>query len=100
MNAERPTRMFLKPGEIVIMVEHPVVVMTILGSCVSITMFCKRLKAGAICHALLPGNGSAGRAGYHVDASIKIMLTKIYNYGIQPPELEVKLFGGADTVVV
>ena len=48
-------KVFLKPGEIYVGRE-PAEVSTILGSCISVTMFSEGLKLGAICHALLPGD--------------------------------------------
>jgi chemotaxis protein CheD len=44
---------FLKPGALYIS-EKPAIVSTILGSCIAVTIFNKRLKVGGICHALLP----------------------------------------------
>jgi len=44
---------YLKPGEMYI-TEKPALVSTVLGSCVSVTMFNPRLQIGAICHGLLP----------------------------------------------
>ncbi|MBI5846607.1 MAG: chemotaxis protein CheD [Nitrospirae bacterium] len=93
---------YLKPGELYI-TDSPTVVTTVLGSCVSVTMFCPRLKIGAICHGLLPNckddkpcDNSCGNAFRYVDCSIRLMLGKIRGYGIGDHEMEVKLFGGAD----
>ena len=51
----------LKPGELLICRE-PHEVTTVLGSCVSITMFNARLGLAAICHAMLPSPGPQVRA--------------------------------------
>ena len=51
-------KVFLKPANIYAG-KAPAEVATILGSCVSITMFSERLRFGAICHALLPSRPDA-----------------------------------------
>jgi chemotaxis protein CheD len=45
-------KVFLKPGELYLG-KRPVVISTILDSCLSITMFNARLGVGGICDALL-----------------------------------------------
>ena len=90
-------KIFLKPGEIYI-AEKPAEVSTILGSCISVTMFSRRAKVGAICHALLPsGHPSAAPEGFrYVDTSILYMLGMLEKRGIRGSELEISLLGGSD----
>ena len=97
-------KVYLKPGELYIG-EGPTRVITVLGSCVSVTMFSKRLSIGAICHGAMPH--CRKRRGCHevceeafkfVDCSIHYMLGKMRGYGCADSEFEVKLFGGADTL--
>lgn len=93
----------LKAGEIYI-AEKPTLVATVLGSCISVTMFNNRFKIGAICHGALPVYNK-NRYGIrennnepfkYVDFSISHMVSQLANYGIKTCEIEVKLFGGAD----
>ena len=93
---------YLKPGEIYI-AERPTMVSTVLGSCVSVIMFSRRFRVGAISHGMLPLcrsiNACAGqcREGFkYVDCSIRHMMERLNIYGIRSGEIEVKLFGGAD----
>ena len=90
-------KVFLKPGDIYVG-KAPAEVSTVLGSCVSITMFSERLKLGAICHALLPsGHTSRDRDKFHyVDSSILSMLSMFEKMGVKSGELEIKLLGGGD----
>ena len=90
-------KVFLKPGEVYIG-EKPAEVSTILGSCVSVTMFSRRVKVGAICHALLPcGAASDAPDGFrYVDISILYMLRMFEKMGIRSRELEIRLLGGSD----
>jgi len=93
---------YLKPGEIFIS-DKPTIVKTVLGSCISLTMFNSRLRVGAICHGMLPdcnemnGPNCACIEGYrYVDCSIRNMLEEMHSLGILNEEIEVKIFGGAD----
>lgn len=87
----------LKPGELYA-TERPVLVTTVLGSCISVTMFCRTRRAGAICHALLPSSAGRddGNEFRYVDTSISAMLRRFSAWGIGQWELEIKVFGGSD----
>ena len=88
---------YLRPGEAYIEDRH-VLVSTILGSCVSVTMF-HRSQRGRICHAVLPSNPDplAHDAFRYVDSSIEYMLDSLLSEGVSRGEIEVKIFGGANT---
>jgi chemotaxis protein CheD len=97
-------KVYLKPGELYIG-EQPTKVITVLGSCVSVTVFSRRLRIGAICHGAMPH--CRKRRGCHevceeafkyVDCSLHYMLAKLRSYGVADCDIEVKLFGGADTL--
>jgi len=94
--------LFLKPGELMVR-DEPMIVTTLLGSCVAVTMFCPRLHLGAICHALLPAcreetpcRQGHGRTGKYVECAIRIMLEKFQAHGVARSEIDAKLFGGSD----
>ena len=79
----------------------PTLVQTVLGSCVSVTMYCAKYRWGGIFHALLPrigdfsgsrGNGDQYR---YVDSSIWSLLREFAKSGISAKSLECKVFGGA-----
>ncbi|MBA4373160.1 MAG: chemotaxis protein CheD [Thermodesulfovibrio sp.] len=93
---------YLKPGEFAISGE-PSVITTVLGSCISVTMFNPRLKIGAICHGLLPQckdegpcDNACGNGFKYVDCSIRLMLEEFRKKGVGAAEIETKLFGGSD----
>ena len=93
---------YLKPGEFHFG-ENPAVVSTILGSCVSVTMFHPGSGTGAICHGLLPRcggnnpcNGTCLEGFKYVDCSIKRMIKKFDALGINRVDIQVKIFGGSD----
>ncbi len=97
-------QVYLKPGELYVG-EKPTKVITVLGSCVSVTLFSKRLRMGAICHGALPHCRKKKRchelcehAFKYVDCSMHYMLGRLRGCGALDSEIEVKLFGGADTL--
>lgn len=93
-------KVFLKPGE-VFMSREPAIVSTILGSCLAITVFSKRLKAGGICHALLPESQSPRdkeQLGRFVDSAFKYILRRLETMGVEKNEMQVKIFGGGDVL--
>ena len=111
------TLVYLKPGEMHLTAE-PTLVTTVLGSCVSVTMYNPRLGIGAICHIMLPkckckencsddcmqclrdaGNGchrECDDSFRYADCSIPSMLKTFKECVVGPEELEVKMFGGSD----
>ena len=95
---------YLHPGELCIS-EGPSRVVTVLGSCVSVTMFNPRLKIGAICHTTLPNCRSKVKceticveAFKYMDCAFKYMIKNFRERGIMNEEIEIKIFGGADTL--
>jgi chemotaxis protein CheD len=94
----------LQPGELLV-TETPQWVITLLGSCLSVTMFNARFHLAAICHAMLsrprrtvpPCSSPAQRFRYLSDA-IPAMARRFSQLGMQPHEVEVKLFGGGDII--
>jgi chemotaxis protein CheD len=94
--------LFLKPGEMVLR-EEPMIVTTLLGSCVAVTMYSPRLRLGAICHAVLPScrkelpcNYGHPESGKYVECAIRRMLDGFQAHGVVRSEIEAKLFGGSD----
>ncbi|MBF0175657.1 MAG: chemotaxis protein CheD [Magnetococcales bacterium] len=84
----------------------PVVVDTILGSCVALTLYHPATRTGAICHGVQPGHdhpaskivthGSQDPCFRFVNCAIRHMLEHFDRRGIPRRELATKLFGGAD----
>jgi chemotaxis protein CheD len=96
----------LQPGELHL-ARGPAVLQTILGSCVGVTFWSRRLGAGALCHGVLPYCPGGCRATYdfaearrYVDFSIRHLARQFDGLGAQRSEVEVKVFGGADVLPV
>ena len=96
---------YLQPGEVYYS-ERPTLVMTVLGSCISVTMFNLRLGFGGICHVLLPKcrtetcAGVCDEAYRYMDCAIKGMIGQFAGKGSDPGQIEVKIFGGSDILMV
>ncbi len=92
----------LGPGE-AHLTDRAELVVTVLGSCISVTMFNRRRSMAGICHSLLPECGRRGRCrgecgeGFrYVACSVRQMVLVFDGHGIPRGEIEVKCFGGAD----
>jgi chemotaxis protein CheD len=93
---------YLKSAEMLFL-EEPATVLTVLGSCLSVTMLHRQSGLCAICHGLLPerrgctGCGDeCGEVARYVRCSIRKMVRQFSRKGVSPGEIEVKVFGGAD----
>jgi chemotaxis protein CheD len=93
---------YLKPGEVCFS-KSPVKIITILGSCISIVMYSRSSRVGAICHAVMPSRGAADMtrqrirdAFQYVDSSMEWMLSQFEGAGIKRDAIEVKMFGGSE----
>jgi chemotaxis protein CheD len=94
---------YLKPGELIFSGE-PAVIVTVLGSCLSVTMFSRRRALGGICHGLLPKCGQQKKGCHgeclegfkYVDCSIRRMVQLFDRHKVKRSDIEVKCFGGAD----
>lgn len=70
---------------------------TLLGSCVSITLWHPRLRIGGMCHYMLHSRGTRRTAlpnGKYADEAVEMFLKEVRNAGTRPEDYEVKLFGG------
>jgi chemotaxis protein CheD len=90
------SNVFLKPGEVIIS-RNPILVSTILGSCIAVTMFSPSKKIGAICHAMYPGNPTDDINVHYADSAIFFIYNKMTEYAGKA-DLIVKLFGGARVI--
>ena len=93
-NGEPLPKIYLKPGELLV-AEDPVKVLTVLGSCISVTMYAARTGVSAICHAMLPTDSGSDNFKF-VDSSLQHMLEYFKQHRITRGEIQVKLFGPAD----
>ena len=95
--ARNTIEIFLQPGEFWFG-DRDTRIRTLLGSCVSITMWHPRLRIGGMCHFMLPERGSRARAdgldGRYAGDAIELFLRELRAAHTRPQDYQVKLFGG------
>jgi chemotaxis protein CheD len=107
LKADAPLpEIYVQPGESHL-VKEPAILCTLLGSCVGIAFLIPRLGIGALCHPMLPScpakppaNGSRTAGRRYVDFAINDLAMQFEALGARRDEVQVKLFGGADVLVV
>jgi len=70
---------------------------TLLGSCVSITLWHPQLRVGAMSHFVLPGaspHPELGLNGRYGDDALALMLQDLQRLGAAAGDCQAKLFGG------
>jgi chemotaxis protein CheD len=97
---------FLKPGEYVVAgAGHRF--RTVLGSCISMTLWSPHRRVGAMSHFLLPTRGRQdadtarglalrGLDGRYGDEALHLMLHELDRLDVRPAQCEAKIFGGGD----
>ena len=89
---------FLQPGEFYFG-DEGTRIRTLLGSCVSITLWHPKRRIGGMCHYMLPSRGARREPtpdGHYADEVMALFLQEIRMAKTRPEEYEVKLFGGGD----
>lgn len=87
---------FLRPGEYFVG-DASFRIRTLLGSCVSITLWHSQRRIGAMSHFLLAqrGRGRAGPLdGRYGEEALALMLEELAQQGIAAAECQAKIFGG------
>lgn len=75
-----------------------------LSSCVAITLYCPGKKAAAMVHIALPNHLSGtdekhAAPGYYADTAVPFLIGKMTReFGCSLASIEIKLFGGSDSV--
>jgi chemotaxis protein CheD len=89
-------RVFLSPGDVICTAE-PALITTVLGSCVSVTLWDKDRRIGGLNHFVLPKGGATSR--YGATAMLEL-LEGVLSLGAHLRNLEAKVFGGAAVLPV
>ena len=93
---------FLQPGELYFG-DQNTRIRTLLGSCISITLWHPRLMIGGMCHYMLPTRNRKSNVtldGRYGDEALELFMKEIQAVGTRPGEYEVKLFGGSNMFTV
>lgn len=100
------SEVYLQPGESYL-ARKPAILRTILGSCVGVSFWSARLGIGALCHSQLPRcptnstvRPSLAMGRRYVDFAILDLARQFDELGALRSEVQVKMFGGADVLLV
>ncbi|GAM09809.1 putative chemoreceptor glutamine deamidase CheD [Geobacter sp. OR-1] len=94
----KPLRHFLLPATIFASREEYLVT-TVLGSCVALCLWDKRLMAGGINHFMLPAwTGEGESSAKYGDIAIERLLGMLADLGCRKENLVAKIFGGSSMI--
>jgi chemotaxis protein CheD len=85
---------FLNPGEL-IFAKHPILIKTVLGSCVAVVVYDKKNGYGGMCHYLLPESEDKVRSTKYGNVAVATLINKFINAGSVKNDLEASVVGGA-----
>jgi chemotaxis protein CheD len=90
---------FLQPGDLFV-ANADFQIRTILGSCVSITLWHPMARMGGMSHFLLPTRGAAAMGqepdGRYGDEALLQMIHELQQAGVAPTACQAKIFGGGN----
>jgi len=93
-----PTRTILPGG--LLCEREPQLLGTILGSCVAVCLFDRRLRFGGMCHFILPNCPSNGEDSLRFgDTAVRALVRRMRDLGSDSRTVEAKLFGGANVLL-
>lgn len=94
LQRRRPTDIVLQPGEYVVG-EAGQRIRTVLGSCVSMTLWCGERRIGAMSHYMLAYRTAHDEcSGRYGEDALALMLAELARRGIDRMRCEAKVFGG------
>ncbi len=88
------TKYYLKPGWVYASAD-PVLIETVLGSCVSVFLFDQRLKCGGANHIVYPQAPPAQPSTKYGDVAMKVLFQCLRELGSRHEDLTARILGGA-----
>ncbi len=85
---------YLKPGWVYAS-QNPVVIETVLGSCVSVFLFDERLRCGAANHIIYPHSPPDQPTTKYGDVAMRVLFHVMRDFGSHTADLTARLVGGA-----
>lgn len=85
---------FINPGELIFS-KKPVIIRTVLGSCVGVVLYDKVKKFGGLVHYLLPESQDRQITTKYGDVALPTLINKFLNSGSNLSDLEAHVIGGA-----
>lgn len=85
------------PGEYFVSSED-LVIMTVLGSCISACIWDGRARAGGMNHFMLPDGDSADGFGRYGSYAMELLINEMLKKGARRESMQAKVFGGAQVM--
>lgn len=82
------------PGEYFVSAED-LVIMTVLGSCISACIWDGRVRAGGMNHFMLPDGDSVDGFGRYGSYAMELLINELLKKGARRESMQAKVFGGA-----
>jgi len=90
-------KIFILPGEVAVS-RQPATISTLLGSCVSICLYSRELKAGGMNHFMLPTGENENMKGKYGDYATGKLVEMMRRLGSNSENLEARIYGGGSVV--
>jgi chemotaxis protein CheD len=87
-------QIFLTPGTLYCS-DEPIVVATVLGSCVAVCLIDRQTRAAGMNHYVLPDSAGKANSLRHGDVALARLAEKMDALGCRAADLQAKVFGGA-----
>jgi chemotaxis protein CheD len=85
------------PGEYFVASED-LMIMTVLGSCISACIWDTRARAGGMNHFMLPDGDSADGGGRYGSYAMELLINQMLKLGARRETMQAKVFGGAQVM--
>ena len=85
------------PGEYFVSSED-LVIMTVLGSCISACIWDGKVRAGGMNHFMLPDGDSADGFGRYGSYAMELLINEMLKKGARRESMQAKVFGGAQVM--
>ncbi len=85
------------PGEYFVSVED-MMIMTVLGSCISACIWDSRARAGGMNHFMLPEGDSSEGGGRYGSYAMELLINQLLKVGARRESMQAKVFGGAQVM--
>jgi chemotaxis protein CheD len=85
------------PGEYFV-TDEDIMVMTVLGSCISACIWDGRVRAGGMNHFMLPDGDSADGFGRYGSYAMELLINQMLKIGARRESMQAKVFGGAQVM--
>ena len=85
------------PGEYFV-ASDDLMIMTVLGSCISACIWDTRARAGGMNHFMLPDGDSADGGGRYGSYAMELLINQMLKVGARRETMQAKVFGGAQVM--